>query len=100
VHTADALLATLRSRGNQVTAEAGGRLAVAGGQPLTDDLRDAIRASKSDLLDVLAGETELFEERASIREYDSGLIRTTAERLARLDVERILKAAALGAPDA
>lgn len=31
-------------------------------------------------------DTELFEERAAIREYDGGMSRPNAERLARVDV--------------
>ena len=62
---------------------------------LTDALLARVREAKPALMALLATETgsrgdvddsELFEERAAVREYDGGLSRRLAERLARRDV--------------
>jgi len=45
---------------------------------LTPDLLDLLKAHKADLLAAI----ERFEERAAIREFDAGLSRHEAERLA------------------
>ena len=47
--------------------------------------RSSIPTPESDAL----GLTELFEERAAIREFDGGLSRVDAEILAREDVQRM-----------
>lgn len=46
------------------------------------DLIDAMKSNRDDLL----GLVELIEERAAIREYDGGLSRADADRLALADV--------------
>jgi hypothetical protein len=46
------------------------------------DLLDSMRAGRDDLLAVV----ERFEERAAVREFDGGLSRVDAERLALADV--------------
>jgi hypothetical protein len=55
---------------------------------VTDELRALIPLHKRALIDLLTDEAERFEERAAIREYDGGLSRPAAERLARRDVAR------------
>ena len=54
---------------------------------LTDELRAALRASKPDMLALLAAEQEAFEERAGIMEFDGGLPRAEAEAAARQCVD-------------
>ncbi len=49
---------------------------------LGGDLLDAMRAHRDELLNLV----EQFEERAAVREYDGGLSRADAERLALADV--------------
>jgi len=76
--TATALLDELRTKGVHLTVE-GEHVAVdAPKGVLTDDVRQAIRQHKPELLDLL----EVFEERAAIAEYDGLLPRDEAERLA------------------
>jgi hypothetical protein len=76
--TALELLATLRRLDVTLTPW-GDRLRVNAPQGvLTDDLSQAIREHKTELLDLM----ESFEERAAIAEYCSGLLREAAERLA------------------
>lgn len=60
---------------------------------LTDALVARVREAKPALISLLAVDSdgagdpaELFEERAAIREYEGGLSRPLAERLARRDV--------------
>jgi len=88
--TATALLTHLRTRGVAVCAVGSQlELTVPRGDRLTADLLAQVRALKPELLGLLGAETELYEERAAVREYDGGLSRPVAERLARRDVERM-----------
>ena len=70
---------------------ADGKLLVAPASMLTDELRTALRANKTEVLALLAAEhdaeAEAFEERAAIMEFDGGLPRTEAEAAARQCVD-------------
>ena len=87
---AAALLTHLRSLGVTLRAE-GAQLDLTAPQrgTLTPALLNQVRSVKPDLLALLDAEAELFEERAAVREFDGGLSRPVAERLARRDVERM-----------
>src|SRR5262245_50987783 len=71
-----ALFITAHAAGLQVRAE-GGRLIVRGPKRLTA-LAQQLLSHKAEVLEVLA----VFEERAAIIEYDAGLARAEAEKLA------------------
>ena len=88
--TATALLTPLRSLGVTLRAE-GAQLDLTAPHrgTLTPALLNQVRSVKPDLLALLDAEAELFEERAAVREFDGGLTRPVAERLARRDVERM-----------
>ncbi len=76
--TATALLDELRTKGVHLTVE-GEHVAVdAPKGVLTDDVRQAIRQHKQELLALV----EAVEERAAIAEYCGGLPRAEAEALA------------------
>jgi hypothetical protein len=78
------LLAECEARGIRLTL-AGDRLEIDAPQvALTPDLLDRLKAHKAELLAAI----ERFEERAAIREFDAGLSRHEAERLAWLDADR------------
>ena len=70
---------------------ADGKLLVAPASMLTDELRAALRASKPEVLALLAAEhgtgAEAIEERAGIMEFDRGLSRADAEVAARQCVD-------------
>ncbi|HMO94406.1 MAG TPA: hypothetical protein PKD64_19645 [Pirellulaceae bacterium] len=73
----------LRALGVVLSIDGDGRLAYdAPADVLGDDLLAEMRAHRDELL----GLVELIEERAAIREYDGGLSRADAERLAWVDV--------------
>ncbi len=56
---------------------------------LLPDDREQLHQFKAELLTLLRGAAdELFEERAAIREFDGGLPRADAERLAAHDCKR------------
>ncbi len=77
------LLERLRALGVVLSIDGDGRLAYdAPADVLGDDLLAEMRAHRDELL----GLVELIEERAAIREYDGGLSRADAERLAWVDV--------------
>ena len=93
--TAETFFRELVARGYSVTAE-GDRLLVAPRERITDQLRQRIRASKADLLRLLADPapppltadeqadiTEARLERAAIAEFDGGLPRQEADAQAR-----------------
>ena len=84
------LLHELAGAGFSVTAEAD-RLVIRPWSKLTDELRAALRASKPEVLALLAAEreadAEAFEERAAIMEFDGGLPRADAEAAARQCVD-------------
>jgi hypothetical protein len=65
---------------------ADGKLLVAPASMLTDELRAALRFSKTEVLALLAAEhdadAEAFEERAAIMEFEGGLPRAEAEAAA------------------
>ena len=88
--TAAALLTHLRSLGVTLRAE-GAQLDLTAPHrgTLTPALLNQVRSVKPDLLALLDAEAELFEERAAFREFEGGLSRPVAERLARRDVERM-----------
>ncbi|SCC93433.1 conserved hypothetical protein [Thiomonas sp. X19] len=79
-----ALLADLRVSGFTIQPD-GDTLIVSPASRLTDDLREAIRQTKPDLMALLWAENlrEHFEERAAILECDGGLSRNEAEANAR-----------------
>ena len=70
---------------------ADGKLLVAPASMLTDELRIALRASKTEVLALLdaerEAEVEAFKERAAIMEFDGGLSRAEAEVAARQCVD-------------
>ena len=76
---------------------ADGKLLVAPASMLTDELRTALRSSKTEVLALLTAEreadAEAFEERAAIMEFDGGLHRAEAEAAARqcVDCERFTR---------
>ena len=74
-------------------------LKVTPAKALTEDLRASIKTHKAVLVDYLLhsatnvpsqDEQELIEERAAIMEYDGGVERTQAERLAKLHTDYLL----------
>jgi hypothetical protein len=75
--SAASLLLDLRRLGIRLEAD-GERLRYFPRSALTPDLLDQLKAHKADLLALI----ERFEERAAILEFDAGLIRREAERLA------------------
>ena len=82
--TPRALLADLRTSGFTIEPD-GDTLIVSPASRLSDDLREAIRQAKPDLMALLWAENlrEHFEERAAILESDGGLSRDEAEANAR-----------------
>jgi hypothetical protein len=70
---------------------ADGKLLLTPASMLSDELRTALRASKTEVLALLAAEreadAEAFEERAAIMEFDGGLPRADAEAAARQCVD-------------
>ena len=87
---AAALLQQVRAAGFTLDL-ADGKLLVTPASMLTDELRAALRASKPEVLALLAAEhgtkAEAIEERASIVEFDRGLSRAEAEVAARQCVD-------------
>jgi hypothetical protein len=75
------LLVSLKARGFRLDA-AGRKLIVSPGQRLTDGDRAAIRQHVGELIAHLEDEHEWTEERAGILEFDAGMTRADAERLA------------------
>lgn len=71
------IVADLARRGIRLEAD-GERLRYFPRSALTPDLLDRLKAHKAELLAAI----ERFEERAAIREFDAGLSRHDAERLA------------------
>jgi hypothetical protein len=72
------LLLDIERRGIRLEAH-GDRLRYHPRSALTPDLLDRLKAHKAELLEAI----ERFEERAAIMEFDAGLSRPEAERLAR-----------------
>jgi len=89
---AEKLLAEARAGGLTVFAR-GDRLVVRGSRNAEQDLVRALLGRKAELMPLLAAdiseERERFEERAAIAEYDGGLSRAEAERLARAEVHAL-----------
>jgi hypothetical protein len=84
--------------GITVVAEAG-NLFVRPASALTEAHRQALRASKQELLLLLASvgdssRLEEFEERAAIMEFDGGMSRAEAERAALESIRRVWHASA------
>jgi hypothetical protein len=78
------VICDLRSAGVVLSIDGDGRLSFDGpGDVLTDDRLSVMRAHRDDLLAVV----ELFGERAAIAQYDGGLSRPEAERLALGDLQ-------------
>lgn len=81
------LLDELKSRGVAISVD-GGNLRLRGVEGSWDDLRCRLRAAKAELISVLQPQWDaedwdhFFNERAAIAEYDGGLSRPDAERLA------------------
>ncbi len=75
------LLKRLRTRGFHIDA-GGNKLLVSPGSRLTETDRRSISAALPELLTALADEAEWLEERAGILEFDAGLVRAEAERVA------------------
>jgi hypothetical protein len=77
--SAQHLFCDLRSMGVELSIDADGRLSFDGPDDvLTDDLLSEMRAHRDGLLVVV----ESFTERAAIAQYDGGLSRAEAERMA------------------
>lgn len=95
---ARALLHQLESLGITVAIDAG-RLLVRPASALTEAHRLALRATKLEILALLAdlgdsSRLEEFEERAAIMEFDGGLTRADAERAALELIRRVRHASA------
>jgi len=94
------LLNHLRSAGLVLALTPTGGLHVTPRSALTDEHRSAIRTARDALVAVLQAEAmqpaeamrEAFEERAAIMEYEGGLARIEAERLAGLQPEQSTQA--------
>jgi len=83
--TSKQLFSDLRSAGVVLSIDRDGRLAFDGPDDvLTDDRLSVMRSHRDDLLALV----ERFEERAAVVQYDGGLPRPEAERLALADVLR------------
>lgn len=77
------VLAECEAGGIRLTVAGDGGLTIDAPQPaLTPSLLARLKAHKADLLTIM----ERFEERAAIREFDGGLCRLEAERLAWNDI--------------
>ena len=86
------MLAAVHALGGEVKLARPGRLKVVAPAPLPTELLEELRASKTDLLALLAyskaqpnTRSDAEEERAAIVEYDGGAPREWAEGFARLD---------------
>ena len=76
---AEILLSELRARGVELSIDPSGGLAFnAPKGVMTNMIMERIRAQRDELVDLL----ELFDERAAVAQYDGGLSRSDAERLA------------------
>lgn len=96
---ASEVLHTLIAAGLSVALTPDAGLRVTPAKALTDDLRHTIRTHKAVLVEYLQrdvasvpsdADRELIEERAAIMEYDGGMERTQAERLALLHTRYLL----------
>lgn len=92
------LLKTVAAAGITVSLTEAGGLLVTPASALTAELRDMLKSNKATLVEYLQeqandatdNERELIEERAAIMEYDGGMSRAQAERMAALHTAYLL----------
>jgi hypothetical protein len=82
--TAEQLFLDLRSAGVVLSIDRDGRLSFDGPDDvLTDDRLSVMRAHRNELLEVV----DWFNQRAAVAQYEGGLSRADAERLAAVDLK-------------
>ena len=98
--TVNAVLSTIKAAGLALSLTPDAGLKVTPASAITQEMREAIKINRDALVAYLQREAanddsneadrELIEERAAIMEYDGGMKRTQAERLAKLHTSYLL----------